>query len=126
MAINKPDLSKCEELNLKVYTLYKHTGWGYGKIASKLGLPKSDYLQLPWPSNLLDLNPIENLWLFLKQRFMKHLSKKEHRPHGTHELFVVAHEEWEEIDQGTIDDLIDSMPRRIQAVIEADGDHTKW
>jgi hypothetical protein len=41
-------------------------------------------------------------------------------------LFAIAQEEWEEIDQGTIDDLIDSMPYRIQAVIEADRGHTKW
>jgi transposase len=41
MVANKPDLSECGELNLKVYTLHKHTGWGYGKIVSELGLSKS-------------------------------------------------------------------------------------
>jgi len=41
-------------------------------------------------------------------------------------LFVAAQEEWEQIDQGTIDDFIDSMPHRIQVVIDADGGHIKW
>jgi hypothetical protein len=66
------------------------------------------------------------LWLFLKRRLRKRFSKKERRLHSAHELFAIAQEEWEEIDQGTIDDLIDSMPYRIQAVIEADRGHTKW
>jgi len=41
MAIGKLDLSECEELNSKVYTLYKHTRWGCGKIVSELGISKS-------------------------------------------------------------------------------------
>jgi hypothetical protein len=56
----------------------------------------------------------------------KRFSEKEHHPYSAHELFAIVQEEWEEIDQGTIDDLIDLMPCRIQAVIEADGGHTKW
>jgi len=41
MATRKQDLSECEELNSKVYTLHKYTRWGYRKIVSKLGISKS-------------------------------------------------------------------------------------
>lgn len=34
-------LSAREEFNAKVYTLRKHTGWGYGRIGKELGLSKS-------------------------------------------------------------------------------------
>ena len=40
MAIKRLDLNKHEELNLKVYTLCKHTSWDYGRIAQELGLSK--------------------------------------------------------------------------------------
>ena len=41
MAATKRDWSKREELNSKIYTLCRHSGWGYEKIASELGLSKS-------------------------------------------------------------------------------------
>jgi transposase len=88
-------------------------------------LEECGYLQLPWPPNSPSPNPIENLWLLLKRQCRKRFSEKEHRPHSAHELFATTQEEWKEIDWGTIDDLIDSMPHRIQAVIEADRGHTK-
>jgi transposase len=114
----------CDNPN-HIYLAADGATWHKGPENTKLR-EECGYLQLPWPPNSLDLNPIENLWLLLKRRLRKLFSEKEHCPHSAHELFVAAQEEWEEIDQGTIDDLIDSMPRRIQAVIEADGGHTKW
>ena len=41
MVAAKPNLSAREELNREVYTLHKHTDWGYGRIAQELGLSKS-------------------------------------------------------------------------------------
>ena len=34
-------------------------------------------------------------------------------------------EEWEQLDIGGVNHLIDSMPRRLQAVIDAKGGSTK-
>ena len=42
------------------------------------------------------------------------------------ELFEQAAAEWEKIPQETIDDLIRRMPERMQAVLDANGGHTKW
>ena len=33
-------MNECEELNLKVYILHKHTSWNYKRIAQELGLSK--------------------------------------------------------------------------------------
>ena len=35
-------------------------------------------------------------------------------------------EEWEEIDQITLDSLLDSELNHVAAVISANGGHTKW
>ena len=39
--MRKQGLSEREELNTKIYTLRKHTKWGYRKIATELGISKS-------------------------------------------------------------------------------------
>jgi hypothetical protein len=84
------------------------------------------YLQLSWPPNSPDLNPIDNCWMLLKQRLRKRFLTRERRPHSIVELFEATQEELDLIDQGTIDKWIDEMPRRLQAVLAANGGHTKW
>ena len=52
-------------------------------------------------------------------------AEAEQRPHSAQELFEQAAAEWEKIPQVTIDDLIRRIPERMQAVLDADGGHTK-
>jgi len=47
-------------------------------------------------------------------------------PAGVHELWDRVVEEWNKIPPATCQKLIESMPRRIQAVIKAKGGHTKY
>ena len=42
------------------------------------------------------------------------------------EMKVALLEEWEKIDIKVINSLIESMPRRVQALIEAKGGATKY
>lgn len=42
------------------------------------------------------------------------------------ELRQALSEEWLKINAGTARKLVESMPRRLQAVIEAKGMHTKY
>jgi len=116
--------SLCDNPN-HIYLAADGAPWHRGPQNKKLQ-EDCGYVEFPWPPNSLDLNPIENLWLLLKRQLRKRFLVEGHRPHSTSELFVAAQEEWEEIDQGAIDDLIDSMPRRIQAIINANGGHTQW
>ncbi|RCN35444.1 hypothetical protein ANCCAN_18693 [Ancylostoma caninum] len=75
--------------------------------------------RLDWPSQSPDLNIIEQLWHELERRLAGRKAK------NVAEKFAQLEEEWKKIPQTTIDTLIDSMPRRCQAVIEAKGFPTK-
>ena len=77
---------------------------------------------LSWPAQSPDLNPIENLWEHLKQQLHKYSDP----PKGAHELWDQLVDEWNEIAPGVCQNLIESMPRCIQAVIKANGGHTKY
>jgi len=84
------------------------------------------YQKLPWPPNSPDLNPIENTWALLKRALRKRFSRLERRPHSAAELFQAAKEEWDLIPQEKVDGWIERMPERLQAVLDANGSHTKW
>lgn len=72
------------------------------------------------PPNSPDINPIENIWGLMDV----HIKEKE--PRTKAELVAAVKEAWEKIPQNTIDNVIDSMPRRIQAVMDNDGKWTKY
>uniref|UniRef100_A0A1I7UX96 DDE_3 domain-containing protein n=1 Tax=Caenorhabditis tropicalis TaxID=1561998 RepID=A0A1I7UX96_9PELO len=75
---------------------------------------------LSWPSQSPDLNVIEPLWEELERRlkgkFASNMDQK----------FAQLQAAWSQIPQSTIDALIDSMPRRCQAVIDNKGYPTKY
>ena len=77
---------------------------------------------LSWPAQSPDLNPIEHLW----DHFKCQLQKYETSPRGAYELWDRLVEEWNAIAPEVCQNLIESMPRRIQAVIRAKGGHTKY
>jgi transposase len=77
---------------------------------------------LEWPAQSPDLNPIEHLWQHLKRR----LARYENEPVSIHELWQRVKTEWDAIPVQTCLDLIESMPRRVQAVLKAKGKHTKY
>lgn len=75
---------------------------------------------LDWPAQSPDLNPIEHLWGLLKRRVRRHtINNKE-------DLKRCLRLEWNSI---TVDDckkLVNSLPKRISAVIKAKGGPTKY
>ena len=77
---------------------------------------------LNWPSQSPDLNPIEHLWQHLKRQ----LANYETEPAGVHELWARVEETWEKIPKDVCINLIESMPRRIAAVIKAKGGYIKY
>jgi transposase len=82
----------------------------------------NDIQVLDWPAQSPDLNPIEHLWVHLK----KALQGYPKPPSGVHELWSRLEEEWNKIPPEVCQRLIESMPRRIEAVIDAKGGHTKY
>jgi transposase len=77
---------------------------------------------LEWPPQSPDLNPIEHLWVHLKRR----LAGYETEPRGMIELWERVEAEWDKIPQEVCMGLIESMPRRVSAVLKAKGGHTKY
>jgi hypothetical protein len=77
---------------------------------------------LPWLAQSLDLNPIKHLWDELERRVRGRniLSKDEN------ELFSFLVEEWEKIPLNVLENLVDSMPSRVQAVCNRNGYSTSY
>ena len=75
-----------------------------------------------WPANSPDLNPIENLWHILRSNIQKRVP----RPMKKEDLVAAVQEEWAKLDMAKVNSLIESMPRRLQAVIDAKGGSTKY
>ena len=68
---------------------------------------------MDWPPLSPDLNPIEHLWDALKSE----VRGRNPVPVNHNQLVDVVIAEWEDIPQDTIENLISSMPRRMNAVI---------
>lgn len=75
---------------------------------------------MDWPSQSPDLNPIEHMWDVVENKLAGKRAK------NAKEKFAQLEQAWREVSQETIDNLIDSMPRRCQAVIDAKGFATKY
>lgn len=75
-----------------------------------------------WPAQSPDLNPIENVWAKLGQLISKRKSSIKNKA----DLKVALVEEWEKIQVSYLTILVESMPSRLKAVIEAKGGNTKY
>ena len=83
--------------------------------SSKIGLKQK--ILKNWPSQSPDLNPIEDPWNQLEIRIRKRPNKFKNNV----ELETALHEEWNQIPRNIYMNLIESMPRRIEAVISNNG-----
>ena len=72
-----------------------------------------------WPSMSPDLNPIEPLWDIFKRQV------EERQVSNIRQLREIIIEEWKNIPATTCAALVNSMPRRVQVVLDNNGAHTK-
>ena len=83
-------------------------------------LAKSRICVLEWPPNSPDLNPIENLWGIIKVKLS--VMKITNIAALTAEIERI----WNGFGPDFLTPFVESMPRRIQACIDADGQTIKY
>jgi transposase len=89
-----------------------------------------DIKVIKFPPYSPDLNPIKHMWAVLKRKLNEMYPKLKDCTGETkadRQVFIdAAKAAWAAIDQSYINNLIDSMPRRIEAVIKAKGWQTRY
>ncbi len=70
---------------------------------------------MEWPNMSPDLNPIEHMWGILKRKVEKH------HVSNIQQLRDVIMEEWKRMPATSCAALVNSMPRRIKAVLDNNG-----
>lgn len=79
-----------------------------------------DVRRVWWPASSPDLNPIENLWGWMKAK----IYKTNPRPTSLPQLKDRIQEIWQSIPRELCIKLIDGMPRRVDEVIRQKGWYT--
>ena len=93
----------------------KHTSKTTTALLKRLRVKVMD-----WPSMSPDLNPIEHFLGILKRKV------EVRKVSNICQLRDVAMKEWKSIPVATCEALVNSMPRRVKAVLDNDGGHTKY
>ena len=116
-------LSEKLKLYLQVHNcqIFMQNGAVPSSKVAKNFLDSNNIGLLEWPGNSPDLNPIENLWTNMKNKV------SEKQPLSGAELVKAIKEVWvKEISKEYCQNLIESMPRKIKAVIKNREGHTKY
>ncbi len=95
-------------------------GQYYNMITSTALIKKLRVQVMDQPSMSPDLNTIEHLWGILKQKV------EERKVSNLHQLRDIIMEEWKRTPVLTCEALVNSKPKRVKAVLENNGGHTKY
>jgi len=95
----------------------KHTS----KLAQEW-LERTNVDCLQWPSCSPDMNPIEHVWNHVDMR----IRARSQQPRNMAELRIAIEEEWYSTPVEYIQNLYDSMQRRVDALYKAKGSFTKY
>ena len=73
---------------------------------------------MKWPAQSLGCNPMENVWGLIENRLRGKTFK------STIALKLEIRKEWKNLEKNYAQVLVQSVPKRLQAVIESSGDWT--
>ena len=92
------------------------------KVMEHLRTFEKEFSVMDWPGNSPDLNPIENCWSYMKMKL-----KNDHTITSLPKLIDAIKLMWvTEMDINYFKKLAESMPKRLQLVLENKGEMTKY
>ena len=95
---------------------------GHAAGETKQDLLERGVIVIYWPPFSPDLNPIERVWHIMKNYLQDHFPENM----GYDALRKAVKEAWEQVGRHEFEELIQSMPAKCQAVIDAKGLFTKY
>ncbi|GFX01692.1 transposable element Tcb2 transposase [Trichonephila clavipes] len=78
--------------------------------------------RLVWPARCPDLNPIENVWDALGRQ----VARQNYPPTNKNTLIRALTEEWDKLPQQLLDNVVQSMVRRVECCITLHGGHITY
>ncbi|GFU62341.1 transposable element Tcb2 transposase [Trichonephila clavipes] len=78
--------------------------------------------RLVWPARSSDLNPIENVWDALGRQ----IAGRNYPPTNKNTLIRALTEEWDKLPQQLLDNVVQSMVRRVECCITLHGGHIPY
>ncbi|DAZ95921.1 TPA: hypothetical protein N0F65_012398 [Lagenidium giganteum] len=118
-----PHIEKLREMNPENPVIFQQDNCSYhDSRETKAWFESAGVDVMDWPSKSPDLNPIENVWGKLSRDV--YAGGRQFRT--VDELRAQIKESWSRITQEYLNDLIESMPRRLVAVVEATGGSTDY
>lgn len=97
---------------------------GHRAAGTKMDLQNRKIEVVDWPPFSPDLNPIESCWNWMKDYIEEKYGLEEKPTYPRLKGYV--EEAWRELPESYLETLINQMPARCKAVIEANGMHTKY
>lgn len=113
----KPSLRK---MNMSGYIFQQDNDPKHTSKTAKRYFQMKKMKMLEWPPQSPDLNPIEHLWTILDEKIPMDSRK------NLNDFWQGIQTAWDAIPQQVLHNLVESMPKRLMAVIENHEGHTKY
>ncbi|GFX04438.1 cubilin [Trichonephila clavipes] len=91
-------------------------------LAVQDSLDSEGIQRLVWPARSPDLNPIENVWDALGRQ----VAGRNYPPTNKNTLIRALTEEWDKLPQQLLDNVVQSMVRRVECCITLHGGHIPY